>query len=658
MPSSRIVAISVCLAVLALHVFAARGEIRVNETASRLSFEDGDARVALVVENKSGNQVKRRFKLDLVDSYGEVRAQGELDRLLRSGVTTVDCHLPFNFWTLTKDDQRRTLWYRLRYSISSDEATFGGKPLVSGTISLSEITPDFYDLSVLTSMIAEQGARYHVRVRAAHPVSSRPIPGVTIQTEITTDQPGLTRPKATGVTNKQGYAVFDFDLPRCEKKCETKLKVVGSRGGLIQEVEREIRFDRTIRIVVSTDKLIYQPGQDLHIRALALDPSRRAVSGKDLTLKIEDPDDTVLYRGVVSTSRFGIASADWPIPGNARLGDYRIRLHVDEDDEEAGYCSPLTVKISRYDLPNFTVTAKTDRGFYLPGNNAEVLVRGDYLFGQPVSRGHVRVVRETTREWNYREQKWETEEGDQYEGELDNNGAFVARINLVAEHAAFEEDDYRRIRDVTYAAYLTDATTGRTEQRRFDLRLTKEPIHIYCIEGTRGGAEDDPVEFYVSTYYADGEPAVCDVKISQETNQRYHPLRTVRTNRYGLAKVSGLRPAHGTDTRLRLIALDHRGLVGHETESIEYWSSSAIRVETNKTLYRAGQPIKVTVTCSRPRSSVLVDVARNWKVIRTQEVRLTNGKAEFSLPYAGDFRGELSIAAYSLRGAFRESFEV
>ncbi|HSO73199.1 MAG TPA: MG2 domain-containing protein [Blastocatellia bacterium] len=658
MLTSRIVAISVCLATLALHGFAARGGLRVNETATRLSFEEGEAHVALVVVNDAGRQVSGRIKLDLVDSYGDVRAQGQIDQLLPPGATTAVCRLAFNFWTLTKDDQRRVLWYRLRYSISSGDAFRDAKASVNGIISISEITPDFFDLSVVAPMIAEQATRYHVRVRAAHPVSSEPISGVAVQAEITTDQPELPGPKASGVTNEHGYAVFDFDLPRCEKKCETRLKAVGSLDGLIQEVEREIQFDRTIRIALSTDKLIYQPGQTLHIRALALDPGRRAVPTKELTLKIEDPESTVLYRTTLKTSQFGIASADWPIPGNARLGDYRIRLLIDEEDEEEAYSPTIAVKISRYELPNFTVSAKSDRTFYLPGEDAEVEVRGDYLFGRPVPRGHVRLVRETSREWNYREQKWETKEEDKYEGELDGNDKFVARVDLAKEHTKLEEEKYDRTRDLTYAAYLTDATTGRTEQRRFDLRLTKEPIHVYCIEGRQGSADGEPVEFYVSTCYADGEPAVCDVKISQNINQRSHELRTVRTNRYGLAKISGLRLVNGPDPSLSVVARDRLGRVGHKTTDREYWPQSAIRIETNKTLYRAGQPIELTIAASQPGSCVIVDVARNRKLIRSQEVRLTNGKAQITLPYAGDFKDGLTIAAYMHRGGLRRGFEV
>ena len=76
------------------------------------------------------------------------------------------------------------------------------------------------------------------------------------------------------------------------------------------------------------------------------------------------------------------------------------------EGNDAGQAN-VKVRISRYDLPNFAVKAQPDRTYYLPGQNAEVKVNADYLFGQPLTHGHVRVVRETEREWNYKEQKWD-----------------------------------------------------------------------------------------------------------------------------------------------------------------------------------------------------------------------------------------------------------
>src|SRR5206468_11327303 len=141
----------------------------------------------------------------------------------------------------------------------------------------------------------------------------------------------------------------------------------------------------------------------------------------------------------------------------------RIEVQLEDDKHEDSY-GATTVKISRYDLPNFTVNVKPDRAYYLPEQDATVTVNADYLFGQPVKRGHVRVVRETERHWNYREQKWDIEEGEKYEGEADERGVFTANINLAKEMNELLKEDYSRFHDLTYAAYVTDPTTNRTEQ--------------------------------------------------------------------------------------------------------------------------------------------------------------------------------------------------
>src|SRR5205085_11442852 len=98
----------------------------------------------------------------------------------------------------------------------------------------------------------------------------------------------------------------------------------------------------------------------------------------------------------------------------------------------------------------------------------------------------------------------------------DDQGRFVARLDLAGEHKELAGEDYERFRDLDFAAYVTDPTTRRTEQRRFSLRLTKDPIHLYVTEGRYGQAKGLPLAFYVSTFYADGKPAPCEVTVVEQ----------------------------------------------------------------------------------------------------------------------------------------------
>ena len=90
---------------------------------------------------------------------------------------------------------------------------------------------------------------------------------------------------------------------------------------------------------------------------------------------------------------------------------------------------------------------------------------------------------------------------------MDEQGRFVARVDFSKDHKELADSSYRRYEDLSFAAYVTDATTNRTEQRRFRVRLTKEPIHLYVNEGRYRQAKGLPLAFYVSASYADGTPS-------------------------------------------------------------------------------------------------------------------------------------------------------
>ena len=86
------------------------------------------------------------------------------------------------------------------------------------------------------------------------------------------------------------------------------------------------------------------------------------------------------------------------------------------------------------------MTVKPDRTAYLTTEPAHVTVTSAYLFGKPVAKGHVKLVRTDPPRWNPQTRKSELADGDS---------------------ARFE--------DIHFEAYYTDTASHRTEQRRFDL---------------------------------------------------------------------------------------------------------------------------------------------------------------------------------------------
>jgi hypothetical protein len=305
-------------------------------------------------------------------------------------------------------------------------------------------------------------------------------------------------------------------------------------------------------------------------------------------------------------------------------------------------------------LPNFTVGVKPDRNFYLPSDIfANVEVRADYLFGKPVRGGKVKVVEETRREWNYREQKWKIEEARIFEGETDADGKFVARIDLTAAHINLGGESYSRYEDLKFAAYFTDETTNRTEQRRFDLRLTKEAIHVYLIGETYNRNPNLPLVYYVSTFYADGSPAACEVAVKgkyERESTADRELARLKTNVYGAGKLEFAAPENNADEKdleLNITAVDDRKQRGTFDEEIDFDRDDALQIRTEETIHKPGESIRAEIVSTAKDALVYVDVVKNWSVIDSRVVRLKNGRGAIKIPFQPAFKSDLTVAVYA-----------
>ena len=651
-----------CLAVLFLSLVqltGARGELRVDETKSRILLDKVPAEVLLAIENPSTANVNANVHIEILDPRDKSIAKTTRVQTIAHGNQILRLSLPSTFSSSAERDRNRILWYRLHYRLSPQDSP--AETLADGIISLSEMAPEVFALRVSAAEIVREGNRYRVRVQAIHPMTQQPVANVRIDAQLTLEGDDNKTVKLSGskVTDAKGRALLDFELPprfpqfpHHNRHAGGELEVTGTKGVLVVQAKGDVLVDQSARIFITTDKPLYQPGQIMHLRALLFTPSRQsALANHDAYFKICDPEGAVLYRTVVTTSRFGIASADWSIPENARLGDYRIWVGVDGGDDEQ---TAQDVRISRYELPNFKVRVDPDRKFYLPGQNATVTVRADYLFGQPLLRGKVRVVREAEREWNYRKQTWEVREEAEQKGKTNADGSFVARLDLSSYHKDLDDSYYRRFEDITFSAYFTDPTTNRTEQRRFDVRVTKDPIHVYVVENYDwSNSRELPLRFYVSTFYADGSPARCKVNVTFTDDADYPDIKkrvaTITTNRYGLASISASLPKELADrSRLEVVlsASDSNGRKGSETENFYLDSEQRVRVETDKTIYRPGEPISAVITASGRDEAVVVDVAGEAGLIRSERVQLHGGRAIVTFPFRSEFKNTVSIVAF------------
>lgn len=143
--------------------------------------------------------------------------------------------------------------------------------------------------------------------------------------------------------------------------------------------------------LVFTDRPIYRPGDVVRVKGVFREEGPRGVglktpAGTEIQLTAGGPGGTI---GTASKplSAFGTIDAAMKIPDDAKLGYYRVEAREKGRDviEHASFF------VAEYRPNESRVTVKSDKPSYIRGEKARFAVRGEYLFGAPVSGGQTRV---------------------------------------------------------------------------------------------------------------------------------------------------------------------------------------------------------------------------------------------------------------------------
>lgn len=160
-----------------------------------------------------------------------------------------------------------------------------------------------------------------MRVRASHPRDDQPVAGVRVRGVLKLDDEKETSVKADdATTDAEGYAVLKFALPRGLEVNDGELEITAQLGDFTQAASENLRFHNFRSAIVNTDKPLHQPGQTLHARLLAFDAGERAWAGQPVKFAVTDEESQKVFRGETTASRFGVATADWPIPRRCAAG--------------------------------------------------------------------------------------------------------------------------------------------------------------------------------------------------------------------------------------------------------------------------------------------------------------------------------------------------
>lgn len=427
----------------------------------------------------------------------------------------------------------------------------------------------------------------------------------------------------TGKTDARGTAPVAFTLPANTARDGNIVVETSSSAGR-DRIEKAIVVQRNYRVLVTTDKPLYQPAQVIHLRALALGALDRVpAKEQDLEFLIEDPKGNKIYRKTIKTSVWGIASADFTLAETVNAGTYKITATVGDTKSEK------SVTVKPYVLPKFKVSVETEKNFYLPGERVTGRVRADYFFGKPVAKSDV-----TIKGIVYDIQRAET---INLTGKTDADGAYAFAFTLPNYFASSGLNRDRA--DFSLEVSVNDQA-NHTEQNSLALPIASAPIIIDAVaESGRLVAGVENI-VYILTSLPDGSPLEVDLTVNVAG-----VVRQAKTGKYGLAEIT-VTPQRG-NTALTITARDARGRTATRAVQIaSETTTNQILLRADRATYRVGETMRLDAFSSGGVGTVYLDIVKEAQTISTRAVDAVSGKATIDVDVTAELIGTLQLNAY------------
>ncbi len=423
--------------------------------------------------------------------------------------------------------------------------------------------------------------------------------------------PGRARTDATGSCEVRYRVPADWP----NGSYQMQLKVQGEQS--VDVFHRPILLRRDTKVMVSTDKPVYQPGQTIHMRTLALRrPDLKPAAQFDAVLRVFDPRGNVIFKRQGQCSDFGIFAADCPLADEVLEGTYRVQAQIGDSE------SFLTIEVKRYVLPKFRIEVHLDRPWYQPGQAVAGTVKARYFHGEPVRNAQVRFELENVH------QPLEPRT-------TDDRGESRFVFQLPASMVGLPQDDGKASFAVTVE--VTD-TAGQVQALRVRRVVANEPFTVEVLPENGTLVPGVANRVYLLASAPDGTPVAARV---EETVSGQ--ALTLDERGFGVLELTPT----AARTSLRLRAQDPLGRVVR-TERVYLQASNPrdFLVRVDKAVLDGGDELRVDFFAGRSVEPIFVDFLKDGQTVRSELVPLRDGKGTLRFAVPADWLGGLQMNAY------------
>jgi uncharacterized protein YfaS (alpha-2-macroglobulin family) len=478
------------------------------------------------------------------------------------------------------------------------------------------------DLRLLGQAVWYTGTQASLRIQLNDRLLGTPLPGVPIDVELFDRARSRRQTLAHFTTNEEGGGEPRFRLPDWPDG-RYELRVVAHAPTGEEILVPTIELKRSWKVMLSTDKPVYQPGQTIHARSLVLRRlDLKPVAGQTATFSITDPKSNVIFKQSEVTSIYGITAIDCALATEILEGRYTVACQLGDTETKS------IVEVKKYVLPKFKFQVEFNQPYYEPGQSIRCKIRADYLFGKPIVDGRVGVA------VSLRPSK--PSFAEQLSLRTGAAGEASFELALPPPRTGAESDDDDSVLSVEIT--VTDSA-GQSLTKTATRPVTRNRLRIELVPEGGSLVRGMTNTVYVMATYADGRPAQVRVIVPGLSNE-------VLTDALGIGAFDFAPNSEEVDWTIW--ATDGAGPVSRRRVQMKCGTSVLdFILRTDKAVYQSGETITIQAQ-GGGRQPVFVDLVKDGQTVLTQTIDPHFGQTRCAFDLPPDLFGTVELYAYRL----------
>ncbi len=504
------------------------------------------------------------------------------------------------------------------------------KYVLEGKVSLFRIMPRI-KAQVLGSSSILQGDKTTYRILLTNVLSGDPIMNAPVTITLLKDDEAVT--EISGNTDRFGMASIEVDLDK-EITGNLSFLVAAETSYGTKSVETQVLAEKISRILLTTDKPVYQPGQTIHIRSLSLQlPHKNPIAEHEVTLEITDPKGNKVFKKTGLTSKYGIFAHDFTLADLVNIGKYTVSVIVEDIVSEE-----KTITVEHYTLPKFAIDFESDKNFYTPSQTVKATVEANYFYGKPVSGGTIHIVAKT---FDVSENTFQT-----INGVLDKNGRYHFEVKLPSYFTGSALDQGKA--SAKFEITVIDGANSLQSIVK-NLTVVKHPVFITLVPKAGKVLPGISQEMFLILTDPAGQPVKgkCSIITDEDSFE-------INVDESGLSEFTmELNPEMPVTVKLS----HEEGKIEEQFFFKKDGSKEFIFLTTESSIYQTGDSLGIEIYTgfdpSVDRPSMLpdrayIDIIQNGQVRLLKAVNLKEGSGSEKISLDETFNGPIEIIAYYL----------